>query len=84
VNYIFSGTIQENAKRMNSRRLQKIPELNRSEPQENMHLEGTRGPHAKAKPGPGLAQADRPRGEADRPPVGPELPHLLEVSSTAS
>jgi hypothetical protein len=32
VNYIFSGTIQENVKRMNSRRLQKTPELNQSAP----------------------------------------------------
>jgi hypothetical protein len=38
VNYIFLGTIQENAKRMDSRRLQKTPELNRSGLQENMHI----------------------------------------------
>jgi hypothetical protein len=50
VNYIFSGTIQENAKRMNFRRFQKAPELNRSGLQENTHLEVTRGPHAKAEP----------------------------------
>jgi hypothetical protein len=55
VNYIFSETIQENAKRMNSRRLQKTLELNRSGLQENMHLEGTRGPHAKTEPGLGPA-----------------------------
>jgi hypothetical protein len=53
---------------MNSRRLQKTLELNRSGPQENMHLEGIRGPHAKAEPGLGPAQADRPYGEADRAP----------------
>jgi hypothetical protein len=83
VNYIFSGTIQENAKRMNSIRLQKTPELNRSGPQENMHLEGTRGPHAKAEPG--LAQP-RPIGPVGRPigPPGPDQAQLPEGSSTAS
>jgi hypothetical protein len=60
------------------------PELNQSGPQENMHLEGTRGPHAKAEPGLGPAQADRPCGEADRAPLGPEPPHLLEAFSTTS
>jgi hypothetical protein len=69
---------------MNYRRLQKTPELNRSGLQENMHLEGTRGPHAKAEPSRGPAQADWPCGEADRVPLGPESPHLLEASSTAS
>jgi hypothetical protein len=83
VNYIFSGTIQENAKRMNSRRLQKTPELNQSGLQENMHLEGTRGPHTKAEPGLGLAQADRPCKQADRPP-GLDQALLREGSSTAS
>jgi hypothetical protein len=43
---IFLGTIQENVKRMNCRRLQKTPELNQSGLQENMLLEGTRVPHA--------------------------------------
>jgi hypothetical protein len=84
VNYIFSGTIQENAKGMNSRRFQKTPELNRSGPQENMHLEGTRGPHTTAEPGLGQAQADQSCGEADRAPPGPVSVHLLEASSTAS
>jgi hypothetical protein len=83
VNYIFSGTIQENAKRMNSRRLQKTPELNRSGLQENMHLEGTIGPHAKAEPDLSPAQADRPYEEADRPP-GPDPALLREGSSTTS
>jgi hypothetical protein len=54
---------------MNSRRLQKTPELNRSGLQENMHLEGTRGPHTKMEPSRGPAQADRPCGEADRAPL---------------
>jgi hypothetical protein len=84
VNYIFSGTIQENVKRMNSRRLQKAPELNRSGLQENTHLEGTRGPHAKAEPGLGPAQADRPHREADRAPPGPDQALLREGSSTAT
>jgi hypothetical protein len=84
VNYIFLGTIQENAKTMNSRRLQKTPELKLSELQENMHLEGTRGPHAKAEPSRGPAQADRPCGEADQALLGLEPPHLLEASFTAS
>jgi hypothetical protein len=79
VNYIFAGTIQENAKRINSRRLQKTPELNRSELQENMHLEGTRGPHAKADPSRGPAQADRPCGEADRAPPAPIRPCFGKV-----
>jgi hypothetical protein len=69
---------------MNSRRLQKTPELNRSGIQENMHLEGTRGPQAKTEPSRGPTQADRPCGEADRALLGPEPPHLLEASSTAS
>jgi hypothetical protein len=69
---------------MNSRRLQKIPELNRSGPQENMHLEGTRGPHVKVEPALGPARADRLCEEADRAPLGPEPPHLLEASFTAS
>jgi hypothetical protein len=68
MNYIFSGTIQENAKRMNFRRFQKAPELNQSGLQENTHLEGTRGPHAKTEPGLGPAQTDRPNGESDRAP----------------
>jgi hypothetical protein len=66
--YIFRDYSQ-NAKIMNSRRLQKTPELNRSGPQENTHLEGTRGPHAKAEPGLGPAQADWPHREADRAPM---------------
>jgi hypothetical protein len=69
---------------MNSRRLQKTPRLNRSGLQENMHIEGTRGPHAKAEPNWGLAQADRPYGEADRAPPGPDQALLQEGSSTAS
>jgi hypothetical protein len=84
VNYIFSGTIQENAKRMNSRKLQKTPELNRSVLQGNTQLEGTRGSHAKAEPSLGPAKADRPCEEADRTPwprSGPAsgrfLHHLL-------
>jgi hypothetical protein len=84
VNYIFSGTIQENAKRMNSKRLQKAPELNRSRPQENTHLEGIRGPHAKAEPDLGPAQADRPHREADRAPPGPDQALLRECYSTTS
>jgi hypothetical protein len=63
---------------MNSRRLQKIPELNRSGLQENMHLEGTRGPHAKAEPNRGPAQADRPCEEADRP-LAPTRPYFGKV-----
>jgi hypothetical protein len=69
---------------MNSKRLQKTPELNRSGLQENMHLEGTRGPHAKAEPSRVLAQADRPYREADRAPPGPDQALLREGSSTAS
>jgi hypothetical protein len=72
VNYIFSGTIQENAKRMNYRRLQKTPELNQSGIQEIKHLEGTRGPHAKAEPNPGPAQADRA-------PLAPIKPYFEKV-----
>jgi hypothetical protein len=68
---------------MNSRRLQKTPELNWSGLQENMDLEGIRGSHTKAEPNQGPAQADRSCGEANRP-LGPEPPHLLEASSTAS
>jgi hypothetical protein len=56
---------------MNSIRLQKTPELNRSGIQENTHLEGTRGPHAKVEPSLGPAQADRPCEEADRAPLAP-------------
>jgi hypothetical protein len=48
-------TIQENTKRMNSRRLQNTPELNQSGPQKNIHLEGTRDPHVKAELGLGPA-----------------------------
>jgi hypothetical protein len=84
VNYIFSGTIQENVKIMNSRRLQKTLELNRSGLQENAHLEGTRGPHAKAEPILGPAQDDRPNEEVDRAPPGPDQALLREGSSTAS
>jgi hypothetical protein len=84
VNYIFSWTIQENAKIMNSRRLQKAPELNRSGFQENTHLEGTRGPHAKEEPGLGPAQADRPHREANQASLGPDRALLREGSSTAS
>jgi hypothetical protein len=69
---------------MNSRRLQKAPELNRSGLQENTHLEGIRGPHAKVEPGLGPAQADRPHREANRPPPGPDQALLREGSSTAS
>jgi hypothetical protein len=69
---------------MNSRRLQKTPKLNRSGLQENMHLERTRGPHAKVEPSLGPAQADRPCGEADRAPLGPDQALLWEGSSTAS
>jgi hypothetical protein len=72
VNYIFSGTIQKNAKRMNTRRLQKTSELNRSGLQEIKHLEGTRSSHAKAEPSRGPAQADRPCGEADQAPPVPD------------
>jgi hypothetical protein len=59
---------------MNSRRLQKTLELNRSGLQENTHLEGTRGPHVKAEPSLGPAQADRPCEEADRAPMAPIRP----------
>jgi hypothetical protein len=69
---------------MNSRRLQKTPELNRSGLQENMHLEGTRGPQAKAEPSWGPGQADRPYREADRAPPGLDQALLREGSSTAS
>jgi hypothetical protein len=69
---------------MNSRRLQKTPELNRSGLQENTHLEGTRGPHAKAEPRLGPTQADRPHKEADRTPLGPDQALLREASSIAS
>jgi hypothetical protein len=69
---------------MNSRRLQKAPELNQSGIQENTHLEGTRGPHAKAEPSLGPAQADRPHREADRAPPSPDWALLREGSSTAS
>jgi hypothetical protein len=69
---------------MNSRRIQKTPKLNRSGLQENMHLEGTRGPHAKAEPSLGPAQANRPKEEADRAPPGPDQALLQEGSSTTS
>jgi hypothetical protein len=68
---------------MNSRRLQKTPELNRSGLQKNMHLEWTRGPHAKEEPSRGPAQADRPYREADRAPC-PDQALLREGFSTAS
>jgi hypothetical protein len=79
VNYIYSGTILENAKRMNSRMFRKAPELNRSGLQENTYLEGTRGPHAKTEPGLGPAQADRPNGEADPSPLAPIRPCFGKV-----
>jgi hypothetical protein len=60
------------------------PELNRSGIQENVHLEGIRGPHAKAEPSRGLPQADRPCGESDRAPPSPNQALLREGSSTAS
>jgi hypothetical protein len=69
---------------MNSRRLQKTPELNQSGLQENKHLEGTRGPHAKVKPSRGAAQANRPCGEVDRAHFGPDQALLQEGSPTAS
>jgi hypothetical protein len=69
---------------MNSRRLQKTPELNRSGLQTNMHLEGTRGPHAKAEATRGPTQADRPCGETDRAPPSLDQALLREGSSTAS
>jgi hypothetical protein len=49
-----------------------------------MHLEGTRGPHTKAEPSLGPAQADRPSEEADRAPRGFDQALLQEGSSTAS
>jgi hypothetical protein len=69
---------------MNFRRLQKTPELNWSGLQESIHLEGTRGPHTKAEPNRGPAQADRPYREADRAPPGTNQALLQEYSSTAS
>jgi hypothetical protein len=63
---------------MNSRRLQKTPELNRSGLYENTHLEGTRGPHVKAEPGLGPTQADQPKEEADRAPPTPDQDLLRE------
>jgi hypothetical protein len=81
--YIFrdySGKCEKNE----FKRLQKAPELNRSGLQENTHLEGTRGPHAKAEPALGPTQADRPHKEADRAPPGPDQALLREGSSTAS
>jgi hypothetical protein len=78
--YIFrdySGKCKKNE-------VQKTPELNRSGLQENMHLEGTRGPHGKAKPSRGPTQADRPYREADQAPPGPDQALLREGSSTAS
>jgi hypothetical protein len=68
---------------MNSRRLQKTLELNRSGLQENMHIEGTRCPHVKAEPS--WAQ-HRPTGPMGRPigPPGPDLALFQEGSSTAS
>jgi hypothetical protein len=47
--YIFRDYSRK-CEKNDSRRLQKTPELNRSGLQENMHLEGTRGPHTKAGP----------------------------------
>jgi hypothetical protein len=79
VNYIVSETIQGNAKKMNSRRLKKTPKLNRSGLQENMHLEGTRGQHAKAEPSLGPAQADWPYREADRAPLASIRPCFGKV-----
>jgi hypothetical protein len=64
---------------MNSRRLQKTPELNQSGLQQIMHLEGTRGPHAMAGPSRGPAQADRPYREADRAPLAPIRPCFRKV-----
>jgi hypothetical protein len=69
---------------MNSRRLQKTPELNQSGLQELKHLEGTRGPHVKVEPNRGPAHADRPCEEADWAPRGPDQALLREGSSTAS
>jgi hypothetical protein len=63
---------------MNSRRPQKTPELNRSGLQENMHLEGTTGPHAKEEPSRGPAQADRPYREANRA-LAPIRPYFRKV-----
>jgi hypothetical protein len=71
--YIFRD-YSGNMKRMNSRRLQKTPELIRSRLQENMHLEGTRGPHVKEEPSRGPA---RPTGPIGRPigfPLAPIRP----------
>jgi hypothetical protein len=50
---------------------QKAPKDSRTQPKwapRKMHLEGTRGPHAKVEPSLGPAQADRPCEEADRAP----------------
>jgi hypothetical protein len=65
----------------------KAPEDSRTQPKwapKNMHLEGTRGSHAKAEPSRGLAQADRPYREADRAPPGSDQALLQEGPSTAS
>jgi hypothetical protein len=64
---------------MNSRRLQKTPELNQSGLQEYTHLEGTRGPHVKTEPDLGPAHADWPNGEADRAPLAPITPCFRKV-----
>jgi hypothetical protein len=69
---------------MNSRWILKGPELNRSGLQENTHLEGPRGPHAKAEPSLGPAQADRPHREADKAPPSDDQALLRDGSSTTS
>jgi hypothetical protein len=66
---------------MNSRSLQKTPELNQSGLQEIKHLERTRGPHTKVEPSQGPR---RPAlHEADRAPPSPDQALLREGSSTA-
>jgi hypothetical protein len=68
---------------MNSRRLQKTPELNRSDLQENIHLEGQEAHTRRRSP---AGAQPRPTGPVRRliGPPGPNQALLREGSSTAS
>jgi hypothetical protein len=74
----------ENMQRNHSRRLQKAPELKVTWYLRKKHLEGARTHLAEVGLEAGPPQTDRPGGGAGRSPPGPEPPHLLECSTTAS